>query len=56
MLTEPSYVHKSKAIAELVKQLKKHQIKYVVRDVVWKDKADVSNRDEVKQMVSKQLN
>lgn len=48
-----NYHEKSKSIAELVKQLKTHHIKYVVRDVIWKDKADVSNRHKsIKQLIN----
>ncbi len=48
-----NYREKSKAIAKLVKQLKSHHIKYDVRNVIWRDKADVSNRQKsIKQLIN----
>lgn len=39
-----NYCEKSKAISELTEQLKKNNINYVVRNVIWKDKANIACR------------
>ena len=45
------YSEKSVSISQLIKQLKRNNIKFTVKKVVWKDKSDVSNRHKNKKQL-----